>query len=46
MRGFFLYLLMPDPGPVGVNVEPLGDELGPVVRAPRIACKRDHGDRP
>jgi hypothetical protein len=24
-------LLIPDPGPVGVNVEPLGDELGPTV---------------
>jgi hypothetical protein len=30
-RGFLLYLLIPDPGPVGVNVEPLGDELGPTV---------------
>lgn len=31
MRGFFLYLLRPDPGPVGAIVEPLGEPLGPRV---------------
>jgi hypothetical protein len=25
------YLLVPEPGPVGVNVEPLGEEFGPSV---------------
>jgi hypothetical protein len=27
----FGYLLKPDPGPVGVNVDPLGDAFGPMV---------------
>jgi hypothetical protein len=31
MRGFLFYLLMPEPGPVGVNVDPLGEALGPRV---------------
>jgi hypothetical protein len=32
MRGFlFYYLLRPDPEPVGVSVEPLGEALGPRV---------------
>ena|ERR1700754_1504827 len=31
MRGFFSYRLVPEPGPVGVNVEPLGEEFGPSV---------------
>jgi hypothetical protein len=26
-----VYLLRPEPGPVGVNVDPLGEELGPIV---------------
>jgi hypothetical protein len=26
-----VYLLVPEPGPVGVNVEPLGEEFGPSV---------------
>ena len=29
--GAFLYLLVPEPGPVGVNVEPLGEAFGPSV---------------
>ena len=28
MRGFLFYLLRPEPGPVGVNVDPLGEALG------------------
>src|SRR6202166_1339506 len=31
MRGFLFYLLRPEPGPVGVSVEPLGEALGPRV---------------
>ena len=31
MRGFLFYLLRPEPGPVGVNVDPLGEALGPRV---------------
>jgi hypothetical protein len=31
MRGFLFYLLRPEPEPVGVNVEPLGEALGPRV---------------
>jgi hypothetical protein len=31
MRGFLFYLLRPDPEPVGVSVEPLGEALGPRV---------------
>jgi hypothetical protein len=27
-----VYLPRPEPGPVGVKVDPLGDELGPMVR--------------
>lgn len=30
MRGFF-YFFVPEPGPVGVSVEPLGEEFGPSV---------------
>src|ERR1700686_3308092 len=30
-RGFLFYLLRPEPGPVGVNVDPLGEALGPRV---------------
>jgi len=31
-RGFLAtYLLRPEPGPVGVNVEPLGEGLAPTV---------------
>jgi hypothetical protein len=29
--GPFSYLRVPEPGPVGVNVEPLGEEFGPSV---------------
>jgi hypothetical protein len=28
MAGLLSYLLRPEPGPVGVNVDPLGDALG------------------
>ena len=31
MRGFLFYLLRPEPGPMGVNVDPLGEALGPRV---------------
>lgn len=32
LRGFLAtYLLRPDPGPVGVNVDPLGEGLAPTV---------------
>ena len=31
MRGFLYYLLKPEPEPVGVSVEPLGEALGPRV---------------
>jgi hypothetical protein len=31
MRGFFFYLLLPEPAPPGVNVDPLGEALGPRV---------------
>ena len=31
MRGFLFYLLRPEPEPVGVSVEPLGEALGPRV---------------
>jgi hypothetical protein len=31
MRGFFFYLLRPEPAPVGVSVDPLGEALGPRV---------------
>ena len=29
--GFFCYLLKPEPGPLGVRVDPLGEALGPSV---------------
>jgi hypothetical protein len=29
LRGFLFYLLRPEPVPVGVSVEPLGEALGP-----------------
>jgi hypothetical protein len=29
--GLFLYLLTPEPAPLGVNVDPLGEALGPRV---------------
>src|ERR1700675_3768824 len=31
MQGFFFFLLRPEPEPVGVSVEPLGEALGPRV---------------